>query len=322
MKTQLAIAALVACLLLAATASAQDHEIIAPTPEQASLRDLAFKAFGDGDMETAIVMFERSLSIRELNTTWANLGRARWKMGDCAGAVEAYDKAQVGPGDATQAEIGETLRRYRSQLPETCGQLLLECKGEVEVQVDGGERMACPSEPVWVKVGVHEVTAHFAPTPVTREVQVEGGFVREVILAPAAPAPKVEPKIVEPEQPLVVAPAVEPPADEGSALATFGWSTGGVGVVLLGTVVLLDAVRATPAYDLLRDNQDPAQHDSLKADFEDAQAVNQVLFFSGAGFVALGVTLLLADWLSADESDALSILPWISGDQAGVRVRF
>jgi hypothetical protein len=320
-KCKLTIAVFVCVLAAAAPALAQGEEILQPTPQQTSLRDLAFKAFGDGDMDTAIVMFERSLSIQELNTTWANLGRARFKNGDCAGAVQAFDEAASSPGDATKEEIGETLRRYRMQLPEACGQLLLSCKGEVEVQVDGGPRSVCSPQPVWVTVGTHEVVAHYDDGAVSRSVDVKGGFVREVILAPPA---KVVEKVVAPVEPKPVEPKPVEPSEGSSTLAIVGWTSGGVGIAVLGTVVALDVTWTTPRYDRLRDNTDAARHPGLKTDFEDAQAINQTLFYTGAGFVALGAAFLLADFFSDEESDpqAISVTPLLTPNSVGIGVQF
>lgn len=316
---RLILALCTASLLLVHVAHAQEPALIEPTPEQASLRELAFKAFADGDMETAIVMFERSLSIRELNTTWANLGRARWKSGDCAGAVAAFDKAQSGPGDASVAEITETLRRYRAQLPETCGQLLLSCSEPVDVTIDGAPARPCDAQTVWVTVGEHEIVAVFGPGPVSRTVNVEGGFVREVILSAPEPQPVVAvapPAQVTPDE---VAPP--PEVERSSATQIFGWASAGVGVAALGTVLALDATWTSPRYDRLESNEDPARDEGLRRSFEDAQTINQALFYTGAGLVAVGAGLLIADALSGDEGGA-AVAPFVGPDRAGVVVRF
>lgn len=318
MKLRTTILTLALCAL-GATAGAQDAPaLIEPTEEQASLRDLAFTAFKDGDMATAVVMFERSLKIQELNSTWANLGRARWGLGDCAGAVEAFDRAARSPGDATPAEINEILARYRKALPERCGQLMLSCKEPVKVQIDGAEPTECAEDPIWVTTGTHEIVALFEPEAVTRSVDVDGGFVREVILAAPAPEPAVvetPPEEIEPPE------TKQPEPETTSGTAIVGWSTGAVGAGLLVTVVTLDGIWTTPLFERLESNDDPLRHEALKRDFEDAQSVNQILFYSGVSLVAVGAGFLLVDAFTDGETES-AVAPWIGPETVGATIRF
>ena len=128
----------VGCVLLGAPDKASGQEPPAqttyakPTDAQTSLNDDGVRAMIEGDYAGAVSLLERSIRLGEINVTYLNLGRAYQKLGRCAKAREALQKAKTAPAvaDPPASEVRALADSYLAELDESC---------EADEKPDGGD---------------------------------------------------------------------------------------------------------------------------------------------------------------------------------------
>ena len=64
---------------------------------------MARAAYDTGDFAGAAVAFEKAVALRENGRTWFNLGVVRVRLGNTAGALEAFERAAQFPDTKEQA---------------------------------------------------------------------------------------------------------------------------------------------------------------------------------------------------------------------------
>lgn len=93
-----------------------------PTDAQTSLNDDGVRAMIEGDYAGAVSLLERSIRLGEINVTYLNLGRAYQKLGRCAKAREALQKAKTSPAvaDPPASEVAAVSDQYLAELDKNC----------------------------------------------------------------------------------------------------------------------------------------------------------------------------------------------------------
>ncbi len=119
--------ALTVVCVLSGRAFAQDAQpaeqpVAEPSEAQLSLNDDGVRAMIEGDFAGAVAQLERSIRLGEINVTYLNLGRAYQKMGRCAKARGALEKAKTAPAvaDPPPSEVRAVADRYLAELAEDC----------------------------------------------------------------------------------------------------------------------------------------------------------------------------------------------------------
>jgi len=64
---------------------------------------IARSAYDTGDFAGAAVAFEKAVALKENGRTWFNLGVVRVRLGNTAGALEAFERAAQFPDTKEQA---------------------------------------------------------------------------------------------------------------------------------------------------------------------------------------------------------------------------
>mgnify|MGYP002633194949 CR=1 FL=1 len=95
MRPILCLAALLAALVCATPAAAQDFA--SPSDTQIKLYEEGAAAFQAGEFEKAVRLFQASIDLGPLNLTYLNLGRALFRLDRCEEARDALDKARSAP---------------------------------------------------------------------------------------------------------------------------------------------------------------------------------------------------------------------------------
>jgi hypothetical protein len=263
----------------------------------------------EGEYQLAIHKFKASLTLGEANVTLLNLGRTLARMGRCTEAREVYDKVADAPAvsSPTPEEIASVLEKYRSELPETCPSVLsVACpEGATGVSIDGGDAVSCEAAAtVEVEPGSHSVEAVGISASTDVEVAPEEWV--EVELQPT-----VADETESGEEEGFVSTAVQPSGP--SPLQTAGLVMAGVGGAALVTAAVLDGTWVSTQVDAFEGS---GTQDDLDA-ATNAQNVNKIIIFSGAGLAVTGGVLWLLGRQPAETSLSLS---W-SGDAPTVSVR-
>lgn len=120
-----------------------------------------------------------------------------------------------------------------------------------------------------------------------------------------------------------VEPVAPPVAESSGGFGALGWSgvvLTTVGAGLLVGALVVNAPLADDIEQLERESigGDPARFDELKQSIEDGQSLGQILLFAGAGVGAVGVTLLIIELVSGEEtSTAMTLVPQKGGAVVG-----
>jgi tetratricopeptide (TPR) repeat protein len=97
-------------------------EPVTPSDEQQKLNDEGVEHLIEENYARAVAHFEQSLLLGELNVTYLNLGRAYQKMGKCAKAKSALERALVAPPVANPPEklVTDKAREYLAEVEQEC----------------------------------------------------------------------------------------------------------------------------------------------------------------------------------------------------------
>jgi hypothetical protein len=96
--------------------------VIEPSEAQMALNDDGVRAMIEGDYAAAVSLLERSVRLGKVNVTYLNLGRAYQKLGRCAKARAALEKARTAPAvaDPPPAEVRSVAEDYLAELAKSC----------------------------------------------------------------------------------------------------------------------------------------------------------------------------------------------------------
>jgi hypothetical protein len=207
-----AIAALIA---LAAPGDAAAQDFVRPDATQLRLYEEGAEAFRQGQYEKAVELFQASLHLGQLNITWLNLGRALFKLGRCAEALDAYQAAMSAPHveAPTPAQVRAKMEEYRADLQQSCpGSLIIECRpedrGELLISIDGQPPLRCSADPILLPPGTHKVIGRAdGLDPMEHEVTIAPMGQARLTMLPTTDA-----------QPQVRLPGAAPAASDGLGL--------------------------------------------------------------------------------------------------------
>jgi hypothetical protein len=183
--------------------------------------DRALELGDEGQLEGAIVEFQRSYDLTHHFAVLYNMGQVFVSLAKPVEAVDAYERYLADGGKkipaARRAEVGQEIARQKARIAT------LEIHGLPEgavVRLDGKELGKAPiTAPVRVGVGTHAIAASAEGyDPAEKEVTVAGEDQRvvELVLAKhVVESPPPPPPVVEQTQPLVAPVAL--PAPEASA---------------------------------------------------------------------------------------------------------
>ena len=280
--------------------------------------DRAIELVDDGQLEGAIVEFQRSYDLTHHFAVLYNIGQVFVSLARPVEAVDAYERYLTDGGKkipaARRAEVEQEIARQRARIAT------LEIRGLPEgamVRLDGREIGKAPiTAPVRVGVGTHAIAASAEGyDPAEAEVTVAGEDKRVVELAlvkhmvetppPPAVAPLVEtpPPPVAPVTPPAVTPAagaalvgtaVEPMTNPRSMsnmrIAGIASGTAGVAGMVAGAVFWgLAKSRHDDAVGYVNQNIGRAQQ--LQGDAQDYATAGNTVFIVGGALAALGVVL-------------------------------
>ncbi|MGO9291949.1 MAG: PEGA domain-containing protein [Polyangia bacterium] len=292
----------------------------ADTKEEARKHyDRAIELVDDGQLEGAIVEFQRSYDLTHHFAVLYNIGQVFVSLARPVEAVDVYERYLVGGGKsipaARRAEVEQEIARQKARIAT------LEIRGLPEgaaVRLDGKEIGKAPiAAPVRVGVGTHAIAASaegYDPAEIEVTVAGEDQRVVELVLAkhvvetppPPAVAPSVEmpPPPVAPTAPPAMTPAasapvvistpVEPPQKQQSVsnmrIAGIASSTAGVAGMVAGSVCwALAKSRHDDAVGYASQNYARAQQ--LQGDAQDYATAGNTVFIVGGALAALGVVL-------------------------------
>jgi hypothetical protein len=315
--------------------------------------DRAIELVDDGQLEGAIVEFQRSYDLTHHFAVLYNIGQVFVSLAKPVEAVDAYQRYLADGGKkipaARRTEVDKEIARQRARIAT------LEVRGLPEgamVRLDGKEIGKAPiAAPVRVGVGTHVIAAaaegyDAAETQVT--VAGEDQKVVDLVLAkhqgepvpppvvapvaaavpvaPVAPVVPVSAPVVLPavSAPVVVSAPVEPPARQQSMsrMRIAGIVSGAAGVAGLaaGTACALVArSRHNSAENTVNQYYDKAQ--SLQSEAHDFAIGANVGFIAGGTLAALGVVLYFIgapDGQAATPDAHVHLMPALAPGFAGL----
>jgi hypothetical protein len=275
--------------------------------------DRAIELVDDGQLEGAMVEFQRSYDLTHHFAVLYNIGQVFVSLAKPVEAVDAYERYLIDGGKkipaARRTEVEQEIARQKARIATLQIRGLPEGAG---VRVDGKEIGKAPiAAHVRVGVGTHVIAASaegYEPTETQVTVAGEDQKVVELVLAkhvveappapvvavPAAPLLPVEPLASAVSAP-VISTTVEPPIKQQSVSNTriVGIVSGAVGVagIAAGTVCWFAAKSrhndAVTNWNQYSDNK--AQQ--LQSDAQDYTTAANVSFIAGGVLAALGVVL-------------------------------
>ena len=280
--------------------------------------DRAIELVDDGQLEGAIVEFQRSYDLTHHFAVLYNIGQVFVSMAKPVEAMDAYERYLMDGGKkipaARRAEVEQEITRQKARIAT------LEIHGLPEgavVRLDGKDIGKAPiTAPVRVGVGTHAIAASAEGyDPADTEVTVAGEDQRVVELALAkhvveAPPPPPMVPVVEPPPPPVapVAPPAVAPAASAAVvsiglepitkprfvsniqIAGIASGTAGVAGMVAGAVCwALAKSRHDDAVGYVNQNTGRAQQ--LQGDAQDYATAGNTVFIVGGALAALGVVL-------------------------------
>jgi hypothetical protein len=301
--------------------------------------DRAIELVDDGQLEGAVVEFQRSYDLTHHFAVLYNIGQVFVSLAKPVEAVDAYERYLADGGKkipaARHTEVEQEIARQRARIAT------LEIRGLPEgaaVRVDGKEIGKAPiAVPVRVGVGTHAIAASAEGyDPAGTEVTVAGEDQRVVelvlgkhVVEPPPPlvapvVPVAPPAILPPPSaPIVVSAPVEPLMKQSiSKLRIAGIVSGAAGVagIVAGTVCWgLAKSRHDDAMTNVNQNYDKAQ--ILQGEAHDFVTAGNVSFISGGVLAALGVVLYFVgapDGQAATPDAHVHLIPVAGPGFAGV----
>jgi uncharacterized protein YjeT (DUF2065 family) len=273
--------------------------------------DRAVELVDDGQLEGAIVEFQRSYDLTHHFAVLYNIGQVYVSLARPVEAVDAYERYLADGGRKVPAdrrtEVEKEIVRQKARIAT------LEIRGLPQgatVRLDGNEIGRAPiSAPVRVGVGKHTIAASAdGYDSAEKEVVVAGedhkavGLVlaKRVVESPSLP-PGAQSAPVQPVTVTVVAPAqsppwpraaVEPSTKPMSNVRLLGILTGVAGVVGIaagGGCWWVAMTRNDESKDNWNTNPEKAK--SLRGEAQDYISAGNTLFYAGGALVVLGVVL-------------------------------
>jgi uncharacterized protein YjeT (DUF2065 family) len=273
--------------------------------------DRAIELVDDGQLEGAIVEFQRSYDLTHHFAVLYNIGQVYVSLARPVEAVDAYERYLADGGRKVPAdrrtEVEKEIVRQKARIAT------LEIRGLPQgatVRLDGNEIGRAPiSAPVRVGVGKHTIAAWAdGYDSAEKEVVVAGedhkavGLVlaKRVVESPSLP-PGAQSAPVQPVTVTVVAPAqsppwpraaVEPSTKPMSNVRLLGILTGVAGVVGIaagGGCWWVAMTRNDESKDNWNTNPEKAK--SLRGEAQDYISAGNTLFYAGGALVVLGVVL-------------------------------
>jgi uncharacterized protein YjeT (DUF2065 family) len=273
--------------------------------------DRAVELVDDGQLEGAIVEFQRSYDLTHHFAVLYNIGQVYVSLARPVEAVDAYERYLADGGRKVPAdrrtEVEKEIVRQKARIAT------LEIRGLPQgatVRLDGNEIGRAPiSAPVRVGVGKHTIAAWAdGYDSAEKEVVVAGedhkavGLVlaKRVVESPSLP-PGAQSAPVQPVTVTVVAPAqsppwpraaVEPSTKPMSNVRLLGILTGVAGVAGIaagGGCWWVAMTRNDESKDNWNTNPEKAK--SLRGEAQDYISAGNTLFYAGGALVVLGVVL-------------------------------
>ena len=273
--------------------------------------DRAIELVDDGQLEGAIVEFQRSYDLTHHFAVLYNIGQVYVSLARPVEAVDAYERYLADGGRKVPAdrrtEVEKEIVRQKARIAT------LEIHGLPQgatVRVDGNEIGRAPiSAPVRVGVGKHTIAAWAdGYDSAEKEVVVAGEdhkavelvLAKRVVESPSLP-PGAQSAPVQPVTVTVVAPAqsppwpraaVEPSTKPMSNVRLLGILTGVAGVAGIaagGGCWWVAMTRNDESKDNWNTNPDKAK--SLRGEAQDYISAGNTLFYAGGALVVLGVVL-------------------------------
>jgi len=304
--------------------------------------DRAIELVDDGQLEGAIVEFQRSYDLTHHFSVLYNIGQVFVSLAKPVEAVDAYQRYLADGGKkisaARRTEVEQEIARQRARIAT------LEIRGLPEgagVRVDGKEIGKAPiAAPVRVGVGTHTIAATAEGyDPAETEVTVAGEdqkvvdlvLTKHVVEAPpptvaqVVPVVRVVPPVLAPALSApVVSTTVEPPVKQQSVgkMRIAGIVSGAVGVagIVAGTWCWLTAKsRHDDAIGNVNQNYTQAQQQQSQA--QDFVTAGNVSFIAGGVLAALGVVLYFVgapDGQAATPDTHVHLLPAVGPGFAGL----
>jgi len=270
--------------------------------------DRAVELVDDGQLEGAIVEFQRSYDLTHHFAVLYNIGQVFVSLARPVDAVDAYERYLADGGKkvpaARRAEVEKEIVRQKARIATLEIRALPQ---GASLRLDGNEIGKAPIyAPVRVGVGKHTITASAEGyDSAERDVIVAGedhkvvelALIRRVVESPsvaqAAPMQPVTVTVVAPAQPPPgPGVAAEPSARPMSNVRLLGILTGVIGVAGIaagGGCWWVGMTRNDESKDNWSTNPDRAQ--SLRGEAQDYLTAGNTLFYGGGALVALGVVL-------------------------------
>jgi hypothetical protein len=309
--------------------------------------DRAIELVDDGQLEGAIVEFQRSYDLTHHFAVLYNIGQVFVSLAKPVEAVDAYERYLADGGKkipaARRAEVEQEITRQKARIAT------LEIRGLPEaaiVRLDGKEIGKAPiAAPVRVGVGTHAIAASaegYDPAQTEVTVAGEDQKVVELVLAqhvvepaPRPPVPVVEappppvapvalPAVAPAASAPVVSTAIEPitkPQSRGNMrIAGIASGTAGVAGMVAGAVCwALAKSRHDDAVGYV--NQNTGRAHQLQGDAQDYATAGNTVFIVGGALAALGVVLYFVgapDGPTAAPDTHVHLMPTLGPGFAGL----
>jgi hypothetical protein len=275
--------------------------------------DRAVELVDDGQLEGAIVEFQRSYDLTRHFAVLYNIGQVFVSLARPVEAVDAYERYLADGGKrvppARRAEVEKEIVRQKARIAT------LEFRGLPRgaiVRVDGNEIGRAPiSASVRVGVGKHTLAASAEGyDSAEKEVIVAGedhkvvelALAKHVVETPPPPSvtyvvsapPPASPAVAPAPRASAAGAAVEPSTRPMSNVRLLGILTGVAGVAGIaagGACWWVGMSRNDESKDNWSTNPDKAQ--SLRGEAQDYLTAGNTLFYGGGALVALGVVLYI-----------------------------
>jgi hypothetical protein len=266
--------------------------------------DRAVELVDDGQLEGALVEFQRSYDLTRHFAVLYNIGQVLVSLARPVEAFDAYQRYLAEGRDlipaARRIEVENEMLRQKARIAT------LEIHGlplGATVRVDGKEIGRAPiATPLRVAVGKHSITAAAdGYDAAATEISVAGEDHRAVSLTltksavPVAP-PAAPPAYVAPPAPAVVAtpaatPLAKPPMSKLRIAGIVGAAVGVAGLAAGAAFGIAAKSRHDDALNVYRDDYPKAQ--SLQGEAKDFVTAANVSFIAGGALVALGVVAII-----------------------------
>ncbi len=262
--------------------------------EQIMLNNQAVEASAQGEFKKAEQIFNAMLQIGEFNIIWLNLANAYLMQDKCMETAEALKHVYTAPRitDIPHEKVEEKAALYAQQMNDKCSsKLTLVCNPpEMTVTIDGGQEMACISDPIALVPGRHVVYG-----------QTSFGFNTAVANTVAYETTELKVDVIDYET--VAKDAGVTPEElrkKSTLFKALGYSFIGVGVAALGSGIGLSTYYYFDYKDKYKQNQSYQSIDSdqlrkIRKEDEKYMNVGYGLAAVGGAMLVAGIVLVVVD---------------------------